>query len=344
MTTIQDRSHRNLAAFVDWIKPEPDVVTKIVEQSKEIRGRISAQATTDGLTVISTPDSGSFAKNTGLRRHMRGGSDVEGQDVDLPFELHPVTEEGEKLQSLLPRFEKYAVASYPRTPRAITGSSVELQFTSTKLNFDLVPVLSTSLKDYQIILKSDGSRRLTSISKHTQFVRSRTASSSDLAGRVKFNECVRLMKWWRCVRIDGTGSIDKVRTILIELLCAAAYDQLKVETTYTDTLHKWFAWLADITATRKKIAFSDFKSIETSQLNHVNNHLWEVLDPVNATNNVVPTGWGNIELQEFSEWFADARDAFSRLKMLEQAGRDGDADEILSELFGNAVITHGVAA
>src|SRR5271166_5046495 len=87
----------------------------------------------------------------------------------------------------------------------------------------------------------DGSRRLTSVTKHTEFVRSRTRHSDTLAGRVKFNECVRLLKWWRFIRIDAASAIDEVRTTLIELLCASAYDKLGVEATYTETLLKWFA-------------------------------------------------------------------------------------------------------
>ena len=65
--------------------------------------------------------------------------------------------------------------------------------------------------------------------------------SDTLAGRVKFNECVRLLKWSRFIRIDAASSIDEVRTTLIELLCASAYDKLGVEATYTETLLKWSA-------------------------------------------------------------------------------------------------------
>jgi hypothetical protein len=62
---------------------------------------------------------------------------------------------------------------------------------------------------------------------------------------------------------------------------------------------------------------------------------------VNANNNVVHTPWGNIELDEFASWFAAGRDAFSRLIAHEAAGNDGVVDDILVELFGNAVIDHG---
>ena len=52
------------------------------------------QALADGLAVFRTPEAGSFAKHTGLRRHMRGHSEIEGQDVDLPFVVRPATADG----------------------------------------------------------------------------------------------------------------------------------------------------------------------------------------------------------------------------------------------------------
>src|SRR5262249_56578282 len=70
------------------------------------------------------------------------------------------------------------------------------------------------------------------------------------------------------------------------------------------------------------------------------NALWQVLDPVNANNNVVHTQWGNIELDEFASWFAAGRDAFNRLIAHESAGNDGTVDDILADLFGNPILTH----
>jgi len=339
--TVQSRSHRRLAAFVDWIKPEPETREAIRKQAGDIRRVISGQATSDGLSILSTPEAGSFAKDTGLRRHMRGNSEIEGQDVDLPFVVKPTVKDGDRIDELLQRFEKYAAASYPNTPRSVTASSVELRFVASKLNYDLVPMLASPYPDHQVILKKDGSRRVTSVAKHTEFVRRRTRQSDELAGRVKFNECVRLLKWWRYVRIGTTSPIEEVRTTLIELLCASAYDRLAVESTYTETLFKWFGWLATVTARRLPISFKDYPSIEPVRADAQGNQLWRVLDPVNANNNVVHTNWGNIELDEFASWFAAGRDALSRVIAYENAGNDGKVDDILVELFGNPILTHG---
>lgn len=339
--TTQSRSHRRLAKFVDWIKATPDTRDTIHKQADDIRHLIGNQATADGLAIIATPEAGSFAKHTGLRRHMRGHSEIEGQDVDLPFVVRPATTEGERIAALLPRFAAYAKTSYPRTPLDVTASSVELRFVVSKLNYDLVPMLATDHVDYQLLLKKDGSRRLTSVTKHTEFVRRRTRHSDTLTGRVKFNECVRLFKWWRFVCIDASASIDEVRTTLIELLCANAYDKLGVEATYTETLLKWFSWLAAVTAQRMRVSFTDYATIEPFKAEAKGNPLWQVIDPVNINNNVVHVTWGNIELQEFASWFAVARDALSRLVAHERAGNDGVVDDILADLFGSPVLIHG---
>lgn len=275
---------------------------------------------------------------------MRGDTEVEGQDIDLPFVVRPATIEGQRITELLRRFESYAAASYPSTPRTVTGSSVELNFAGTELAYDLVPMLVSPYPDYQVILKKDGSRRLTSVAKHTEFVRRRTALSDQLPGRVKFNECVRIMKWWRCIRIGESNTIDEVRTTLIELLCASAYDRLAVESTYTETLLKWFSWLTSVTANRQRVSFSEYSSIEVLRESDQGNALWRVIDPVNANNNVVHSTWGNIELSEFASWFAEGRDAMSRVVAHEKAGNDGIVDDILAALFGNSIIDHGAVS
>src|SRR5258708_20472990 len=113
--SVKRRSHRRLAAFVDWIKPEPDTREAIRKQASDIRRVISGQAIADGLSIMASPEAGSFAKHTGLRRHMRGDSEIEGQDVDLPFVVKPTSKDAKDGDKLLRRFERYAATSYPNT-------------------------------------------------------------------------------------------------------------------------------------------------------------------------------------------------------------------------------------
>jgi hypothetical protein len=176
--TNRGRSHRGLAGFVDWIKPDPKAREASREQADNIRQAIKNQARADGLVVVATPNGGSFAKRTGLRRHMRGNSEIEGQDVDLPFVVKPSTKDGERIDDLLRRFEGYAAASYPSTPRGPTASSVEMRLVASKLNYDLVPMAVAQYPDYQIILKKNGTRRVTSVEKHIEFIHSVSAAAN----------------------------------------------------------------------------------------------------------------------------------------------------------------------
>jgi hypothetical protein len=118
--TTRSPSHGRLVAFVDWIKPESDTRDAIRDQAADIRRIIAGQAAADALVVTATPEAGSFAKHTGLRRH----SEIEGQDVDLPFVVKPWDKDGDRIDALLRRLDRYARTSYPRTPREVRSSCV----------------------------------------------------------------------------------------------------------------------------------------------------------------------------------------------------------------------------
>lgn len=335
--TTKSTSHRYLSYFVEWIRPPDTTVDAIEKQADEIRTRISGKAKDDNLVVQAMPWSGSYAKRTGLRRHMLGDCDIEGQDVDLAFIVSPETKRGESIDTLLDRFEKYAQASYPNTSRSPTRSSVRLDFAGTKLSYDLVPLRAVSSDaETQVLIRRDGEERSTSIQKHIAFVKNRTAKSNDLPGRVKFNEVVRLVKWMREARQSTSEVLPEVPTIVIDLLCARAFDDHGVSETYTETLHMWFGKIAHIARGRKRVDFTDF--IDPSGSKVVAD--WLILDPTNANNNVVPRGWKNLQLQEFATWFEDARDGMARVVAADVQGRDSAIVTELTEIFGAAFANH----
>jgi len=337
MPKLSTRSllHRRMIAFVDWIR-SGDKDETIIQQSRDIRDRIGGQAEKDGLTVRSTPNSGSFAKKTGLRRHLQGDSDVEGQDIDLPFVISPRDEDGVRIDELLNRFARYAAACYPQTSRSRTKSSIQLDFVGTKLRYDLVPMLAVPGDDEaQILLRGDGARRRTSVQKHIRFVTSRTNASNQLDGRVKFNECVRLIKWWREFRQDNARVIDNVPSILIDLLCAHAYDRRQVEETYAGTLAMWFGELTRTVRRRERVAFADFVWIPGPNASAT----WEVLDPVNSENNIA-SFWSKAQVDELGDWLEESFDVMSRAIAADLRGDDVESLESLVELFGNPIKHH----
>ncbi|MGK7893549.1 MAG: CBASS oligonucleotide cyclase [Xenococcus sp. (in: cyanobacteria)] len=252
MVKVQKR----LSNFVNWIATESEKEDEIRKQSNNIRERISVKAKEDGITVKSTPNAGSFAKRTGLRRHLRGHSVVEGQDVDLPFVITRPNDE--TLNDLLDRFLGYAKASYPKNIKEPpTKSSVKLEFSNSKLSYDLVPMIATEDNNRQIIMRSNGEEFETSVQGHIAFIKDRTKDSKSISGRVEFNECVRLIKWWKEFRVDESYIFDEVPSMVIELLCGKLYDLHEVEYTYADTLAKWFGKAAHLVRQRKPIYFND---------------------------------------------------------------------------------------
>lgn len=332
MTQLSTRStlHRRMSNFVEWIRGG-DKDELIIEQSGDIRMRIVNQAEKNGLTVRSTPNSGSFAKKTGLRRHLLGDSTVEGQDVDLPFVISPKDEDGVQIDELLTRFDRYAYTCYPQTKRKRTKSSIQLDFAASKLRYDLVPMLAV-LKDdeAQILLRSDGERRRTSVQKHIKFVTQRNRTSNELPGRVRFTECVRLLKWWREFRQDHARVIEYVPSILLDLLCAHAYDRCSVEATYAGTLARWFDLLTGTVRRRELVAFADFGP---KPLAPPGAH-WAVLDPVNATNNIV-SQWSAFQVEELGDWLEEGFDTINRAIAADHQDDDTESLESLIELFGN---------
>jgi hypothetical protein len=341
MQQLSTRStlHRRMSTFVEWIRAA-DKDELIIKQSADIRERIRNQADKDGLTVRATPNSGSFAKKTGLRRHLQGHSYVEGQDVDLPFVISPKDENGARIDELLGRFQRYAQTCFPQTSRSPTKSSVQLDFSGNKLRYDLVPMLAVPGDDQtQILLRSDGTRRHTSVQKHIEFVTRRTGESNELPGRVRFNECVRLIKWWREFRMVNARVIEDVPSIVIDLLCAHAYDRCKVEETYAGTLARWFNVLAGTVRRRERVAFADFRAIPAA----TSGQLWAVLDPVNPENNVVAP-WTAFQIDELGEWFEEGFDAINRAIAADQREDDTASMASLIELFGNPFKHHGEVA
>lgn len=326
--------------FVGWIRPHADKVEEARDQRDEVKSRIKAKAGDDGLTIRSMPGSGSFATATGLRRHMLGGAEHEGQDIDCPFVVSRKDQDGDQLDELLRRFDGYAKATYPETPRTLTKSSVRLGFVAAKRNFDLVPMLAVEGKDdEQVLLRANGERRRTSIQKHVDFVKRRTTQSQDLRGPLAFNDVVRVMKWWREYRVTQSKMIDEVPTFMVLLLCAKAFDEASIRDTWPETLQTWFDKIHSYAANRTSVTFRDYT---VAQLDKATG-LWKVIDPVNGENNVVPSSWTGIKIDEFRDWARDARDKVQQAIAFDMRGRDADAVALITDVLGPSFKNHSEA-
>lgn len=333
----KQKIHSRLSTFVDWIATDKDKVEEIKRQAEEIRDRIKPKAVEDGLTVAEMPFSGSFAKKTGLRRYLQGNSEVEGQDVDLAFILEAQDSDGNDLDCQIYNFKTYLEAAYPNCEIGTTKSSATIAFKSTKLSYDLVPLIKTSDANIQTLIRTDGESRQSSVKKHLEFAKDRNRSSDALYGRVCFNQCARLIKWWRYHKQSTSGVFgngehdDKIPSILLDLLCAHAYDHVSVQSTYHETLGQWFSFLASEVRKRAPITFTDF--IKSPQIDSYAQ--WYVGDPVDDTNNITAS-WQPYKIDELADWLAEARDRMAQAIRHDGEGEHFKSRDCLVEIFGNS--------
>ena len=335
--------HGRLTVFIRWINPDAEKKEDNAYQASLVRKYVSQNASQQGIHIVGTPEAGSDAKNTGLRRHYRGHAAVDGYDIDVVFIINPEDADGKPLEELLSIFEGLVRKSYPNSTIEITNSSVRLIF-SNELAFDVVPMLATEKADEQIIIKKDGSRIRTSVQKHNEFIKKRTKISKEMPGRVCFNECVRAMKWWKEFQADqsyylswdeDTKKDNRPPSALIDWLAAYAFDELGVEKTYAETLAKWSGYLAHVVRNQLPVFFNDYYT--TPSLDEHSG--WVVLDPVNSANNVTAK-WDKNKLSEFASWFEKARDSWNRIIRYDIDGEDNLCLEELVKLFGNPFKNH----
>jgi hypothetical protein len=317
-----------LATFVESIRPENATVAHIEKQAPQIHAAMKERATADGLLIQSTPWSGSFKKKTGIRRYRRDGQTVvEGHDVDLPFIVSPKTRDGKEVKTLLDQFARYAEQAYPNNPRTRNRSSVHVEFKNTKLGYDLVPLLAVPGDNTtQILLRSDGERRKTSVQKHIEFITKRNGTSN--AQGVPFNDCIRLVKWLRDLRQSERPTARRVPTFLLELLCAHAYDACKVEKTFPETLAKWFDFMGKTAKNRQRVSFTDFVTQSPPS-----SGVWGVFDPAFSDSNVVGK-WKVDQIDELATWFEKLQKATNEVIGADIAGSETMVRDKLVALFG----------
>ena len=305
--------HNRLKCFVAYIAPEKEKRDDIKRQSDDIRECIEKHAKENGLTILAKPYSGSFAVKSGLKRSLQGNDEVEGQDIDLAFIMKDEDQNGNSLGCLVDDFISYLKICWPESDIGKSKSAAYINFSGTKLQFDVVPLIDTKRKNVQKLIRTNGDVRQSSVQKHAEFIKKRTEKSNQLKGVVKFNECLQLMKWWRYQRqtessIFGNDQDDKkVPSFLLSLLCAYAYDEESVHDTYADTLKRWFSFLANVVKNRKRVVFNDF--IRTHDIDESRN--WIVIDPMDDSNNIVKN-WGKDKIDELAEWFENGRDELMR--------------------------------
>lgn len=268
-------THAVLAKFAtDKVNLSPTRVKDYREQAKRVRERLEKHIDAHpDFALIKMLNSGSVAKGTALST---------SGDMDLAVYVRraEAPEGGEELVYWLRDRLREAYTTLDEDQFLAQEHCVTLKFrTASYVDVDVVPVLYEGEADNvgTLIVKDTGARVSTSVTRHLDFIRARKGSSpSDWA------QVVRLLKWWVAECKDRDPQL-RFKSFLVELICAHLKDDGGSVSDYPAAMEAFFAYIVN-TQLSERIAFGDY--YDTSELPESTRQPIEVVDPVNAENNV----------------------------------------------------------
>jgi hypothetical protein len=314
--------------FTKNIRPTDEHIDEANRQVDYMVERLHGIVAGDGsFTLEKVLRAGSNAKHTSLRRTAENIFDV---DLGAYYSGKGATKQ--KLDTLL-HFTRDRLAEIYENVKSrddfeVLSSAVRVKFRSgIKLNVDVAPIIrddSLGLVNGGWIPRADG-WRLTSVTAHNDFVRTRSARSGKVSGPVKFNRLVRMVKWWNNLRADLVQP-----SIFCDLVTAAAFENVGVTNEWRTSLIQVFGFL------RKHqflspIVFSDCYDARKVKLPK---DAVVVMDSVNPGNNV--TGlWTDETRRAYLEQVQNAHDSMMYARSFELDGDEEGAVDRWCEVFGD---------
>lgn len=271
--------------------------------------------------------SGSTAKFTAIRKRRGEGSDA---DVAAYVRASSVGGLGVTESDLLVWLLERCKEVYGKTKDAedfhVSDHAVGITMRGTGLKIDVAPVLYEGEPDDRgYLVTREGTRVLTSVTQHLQFINSRKI----LAGQ-GYTELIRLLKAFirEAKRKDETL---RCKSFLLELLVAHLWDNgwhgtpLQVND-YPRAFEQVLAYIAQ-TELRLPISFTDFYATHAISASSDPIQIW---DPVNPDNNVART-YTDLDRSRLVE---TAKVAVEEISWAALAPTKGDAVEAWRTLFG----------
>jgi hypothetical protein len=156
---------------------------------------------------------------------------------------------------------------------------VTVSFKGSGLDVDVVPVLYEGDADDRgyLVRKHTGDRVLTSITLHLRFIRARKSIYG-----ANFAELIRLTKWWKRA-VSLRDEEFRFKSFMIELLWAHLADGGLSLADYPTAMERFFAYIVK-GEFADQVAFTD--NYTANEIPARSNAAIEVLDPVNAGNNI----------------------------------------------------------
>jgi hypothetical protein len=312
--------------FTTRIRPTIEHIDEANRQTDYMIKQLKSMVAEDEhFTLEKVLQAGSNAKHTSLRR-----TEENVFDVDLGAYYSGEGATRERLSTLLNFTRERLRDIYPtKSARdfVVLKSAVRVKFHGgIKLNVDVTPIIrddSLGIENGGWIPRSD-EWRLTSVTCHNEFVRSRTARTKQRPGPVKFNHLVRLVKWWNNRQEDL-----KQPSYFCDLITAAALEESGVTDEWQSSLRNIFTFMRKHQLL-KPIAFSDYYDADKIKLpaDQV-----IVMDSVNPENNVT-RNWTEAIRQGYLECVQTAYDAMMDARSWELEGDEEAAVDAWCEVFG----------
>ena len=185
---------------------------------------------------------------------------------------------------------------------------VTVSYKGSGLDVDVVPVLYEGEADDvgYLVNRQDGSRMLTSIKLHLQFIRDRKQKYG-----ANFAELIRLAKWWRRQATNQGYPDLKFKSFMVELLWAHLADDGLDLSDYPTALEGFFQYIIQYEFD-EIVMFTDFCKAADLPARDKTIPI-EVIDPVNADNNVA-VRYNHTDKALIIAACADAFDALSEAR------------------------------
>jgi len=326
--TIKGRFDR----FTDAIRPTDEHIAEANRQTdymvKQLKNRVAADGS---FTLEKVLKAGSNAKFTSLR-----STDENIFDADLGAYYSVDGATRTELGTLL-EFTKSQLRSIYSDTKSdddfkVLKSAVRVRFRSgIELWVDVAPIIrddALGIENGGWIPRDDG-WRLTSVTCHNEFIRTRTKASQDVAGPVRFNRLERLVKWWNA----RLGDLAQP-SYFCDLVTAAAVDAHGVTGEWQTSLRQVFTFLRRHQLL-EPIIFDDTYDPSTVS---VPADAVVVLDSVNAENNVTST-WTEATRLAYLDRVQEAYDAMMLARSAEIDDDEEAAVDAWCLVFGDAFRT-----
>jgi tRNA nucleotidyltransferase (CCA-adding enzyme) len=289
--------HQDIASYAeDKINIKRDDLIEYRAQVKRLEDNLAEYITEHpDYNMIKMLRAGSVAKGTALKTL---------QDMDVAVYIRKAADNSNESQLISWMVERLREAYKPKgvKPEQIQPSThcATINFRGTGLSVDVSPVIYEGGEDDRgYLVTKEGTRVLTSIPLHLQFIRKRKDKWPH-----HFRQVIRLVKWWikEQKRLDDNF---RFKSFMAEMICAHLSDTGLVFSNYITALEAFFVYIIK-TELRERIAFTD--TYGKDKLPASTGAAIEIFDPVNPQNNVA-VSYSNADRVRIVEAAKDALDS-----------------------------------